>query len=556
VSGEVLMEGARWKALNTLMRTRAVPHQTSQGAVLWRDLVVLGAGTLLLVALTVQLWRSSGPLWSANPDPGYQYLLNGGNLVSRDPPGHFDHPGTSLQWLSGAISIIVTKLQAESSIRESLAIHPEVHATALVSVLIALFGVAVLALLATIRWFLGFSPALATLFVTAAGTLLTIPWLFLVQPEAIVVICATLVVALLVVYQFRGRQANVLIALALGTLLATGLTAKIIMLPMLVVTLILLRTRDRLVVLASFVVVGLLILKPLWAKWLEVVTWFISTAGNPGRTGETGRSWQVGSNLVAGVAQIGIYVVVLLVVVALTVAVFANRDRMLLSRSSFRWPIAMGTGIIITLLIAYKPTTIRDFTVLVPLTGGLVAWGIANVSRSVQRGFLILLGLLTIVSLTQVYRTNMDRADTTTTQSQEVARLLDGAGGRVALSFGAWSEGSALRFGNEWSFSRYSSTVMRRYPNELEYSLWHRKFYDVTDSGRVVLTCDELAKTVRSDGVTLLIARDFAHNPELLEIDGNEIVLEDSSRLLYTSKASTKTFVTMELQDVECPAKQ
>lgn len=518
----------------------------------WSELAVLATGCLLFVGLIIHLWRSSGPLWSANADPGYQYLLNGGNLVSRDPPGHFDHPGTSLQWVSGVISHVVARVGGDGSVRESLATFPEVHARALVSVLIATYGLVIFALVATMRRYLGFPASLAALLVIASGAVVTVPWVFLVQPEAIVAICSTLSIALLVIYESRGRAPHALAAVALGALVAGGMTAKIVMLPMVAVILIILRMRDRFIFLGTSIGMALLIMRPLWARSNEVISWFVSTANNPGRTGDTGRSWAVGPNLWTGVSQLGIYLVVLLFVVLLAAAVLANQSRKHGLRFVLRWPFAMLAGIVLTLLIAYKPSTIRDFTVLVPLSAALAAWALAGIARPKSQLALIMLGLFALASLFQASRVSLDRGSRSFSDAQDVAAVLERLDGKVALAYGAWTEGAALRFGNEWSFSRYSTAIKALYPNELEYSLWHRKFYHLTERGREVLGCDDLAQFVRRDGLSLVIPRAFAENQNLLTLDGDEMVLEDLSRLSFKIAPADGNFNLFLFTDVTC----
>ena len=39
------------------------------------------------------------PFYFTNTDPAYEYLINGVNLNYGVPPGHADHPGSTVQWL-------------------------------------------------------------------------------------------------------------------------------------------------------------------------------------------------------------------------------------------------------------------------------------------------------------------------------------------------------------------------------------------------------------------------------------------------------------------------
>src|SRR5260370_16114734 len=59
-----------------------------------------------LFLLSVLLTNASGPYYQfGNFDPDYCYLFNALNILTFHPPGHWDHPGTTLQLL-GAIVVL------------------------------------------------------------------------------------------------------------------------------------------------------------------------------------------------------------------------------------------------------------------------------------------------------------------------------------------------------------------------------------------------------------------------------------------------------------------
>ena len=65
------------------------------------------------------------PLWVFY-DPAYPYLYNGVVIIQGGVPGHTDHPGTSLQWISGIVSKLTHVLRDNgSSLSEDVVAHSE-----------------------------------------------------------------------------------------------------------------------------------------------------------------------------------------------------------------------------------------------------------------------------------------------------------------------------------------------------------------------------------------------------------------------------------------------
>jgi hypothetical protein len=62
---------------------------------------------ILLFCFPLILRSYHGPYYLGyNSDPAYAYLLNSLNILNGVPPGHTDHPGTTVQLL-GAVGILI-----------------------------------------------------------------------------------------------------------------------------------------------------------------------------------------------------------------------------------------------------------------------------------------------------------------------------------------------------------------------------------------------------------------------------------------------------------------
>ncbi len=81
----------------------------------------------------------SRSFFTTMPDPTYVYLINGTNLASGNfDVGHFDHPGTPVQWLV-ALVVFITHIFVDSNpINESVLVQPELYLRACATALILL----------------------------------------------------------------------------------------------------------------------------------------------------------------------------------------------------------------------------------------------------------------------------------------------------------------------------------------------------------------------------------------------------------------------------------
>src|SRR5476649_1503639 len=85
---------------------------------------------LLIPALTglcvCALRCARGPHWfAANLDPDYCYLLNSVSIAELNAPGHYHHPGTTVQMAGACVVRIAHLLTGTGTLRQDVLSAPE-----------------------------------------------------------------------------------------------------------------------------------------------------------------------------------------------------------------------------------------------------------------------------------------------------------------------------------------------------------------------------------------------------------------------------------------------
>jgi hypothetical protein len=228
-------------------------------------------------------------------DPAYVYLLNAMSIMHGYVPGHIDHPGTSVQILSGtilAVSWFVGRIVGQTALDFDSAIlnNPEFYLRAIACVFLVMNVGAILYLGCRIQRATG-SLLLALVvqvgFVLFAGLL---PWMAYVAPEAILIFSAALIMAvlsdILFPVQGHGDQAAVGRGILIGFFLALGLTAKVTFLPLLLLILVIPTSKEKIVAAVSFVSFAVLILLPAAPAMPRLIDWLARLTSHTGEYGD------------------------------------------------------------------------------------------------------------------------------------------------------------------------------------------------------------------------------------------------------------------------------
>ena len=146
-------------------------------------------------------------------DPAYAYLFNGMGLMRGFAPHHVDHPGTSLQMLTGIVSFsdwLVKRLFGATTLNfEASVLNDSESYLLTISVVLLILNVVAL-------FYLGLkiarsSGSLAVAMLAQAGYLLfasQLPRFAYVSPEALTIFSAAMVMGLLSPYLFSSDPEN------------------------------------------------------------------------------------------------------------------------------------------------------------------------------------------------------------------------------------------------------------------------------------------------------------------------------------------------------------
>lgn len=493
------------------------------------------AATLVLPAVAlVVLLRQLGslpPIWAWYLDPTYPYLLNGALIVQGGTPGHTDHPGTSFQWLLGGVEWIVHLFRGNGlSLSADVVANAEFYMNSSGGVLVGLFCVSLGYFGYRLTGAFGPVSGVVSVLLILAGLGVIGPWIMLLTPESLVVTCAVFVLALLApVIADRAAQPRVLIPIMVGLLVAIGMTAKIVFLPMVLVLPFCLRWRPLAVAAGSVLVSASLILIPIYSEVDRMLAWFFGVASNPGRYGdEPGTKWTVGQNLWSAAGQVGQLFQGFWIIMFLCLAILTYSISRRPIRKSIRTQVpAVGLVLAIaaTLALGYKSFTARDFVVLVPLVAVLAGLTLRNAltllrSNAAGGGRLLriipgaclvaclALALLGVDASTQVIEGKAAGA----TARVGASELLDEspANAWTAMSYGVQTPASALMFGDAYARRNFASFIGERFPRQLEYSLWDRRLsgWDA-DGTRMELGCAEVNTILESGRLNVVVADEY-----------------------------------------------
>lgn len=289
----------------------------------WGFLLLLPA-VFLLAAFWLR--ASAGPFWLwFNLDPDHVYLMSSLTLGEGHPPGHVDHPGTTVQTIGAAV-LKAAMPGATAAERATRAIGDSEHYLAIMAavqvtlVALAMLAAGAVAFIASGRlveaMLLQSGPLLIGLVLKHAPH---------VKPEPMLVAAMMLFMAMLAaslredwLERYRDRLAGGLGVLA-GFILATKITAA----PVLVLPLFVLGRWRAVIVYGALSVIALaLFLVPIWPVLGRMAEWIGSIAMGSGAYG-------------AGAGQV------------VDLAAYPGHVRKLLARPLFHGPLILAIGLVI-----------------------------------------------------------------------------------------------------------------------------------------------------------------------------------------------------------------
>lgn len=460
-------------------------------------------------------------------DPVYPYLYNGVVVVQRGTPGHTDHPGTSLQWLSGLVSWLVHLFRFESSdLANDVVANSTLYLQANGVVLLLVFSLSLTFLGLRTLNSLGATPTLALMSGFGACLRIWYPQVFLLSPESVVLTTTILILALMIpclastTYRF-SKSELVLIGLAF----AVGTTSKIIMLPLAFLFPFLLRPRQLLLIAVAFLVTVDVILTPVYSEIGRMRGWFLGIATSPTRYGSSSTDWQVLENMRSALKTLGeavsLYSISIFasIVIALGLLLLrgasANQSQ---SRSKWRSTLGLLIAIVLTYAMSYKPSVERDFialTVLVPLFIALttkVALDLMNEEYQALVWKLLKSGIVSVIILGFIQfpislYSDIHKIENWESSYAQVAEKLKAkeSTGWVAYAYNSPSISHASFFGNSWAKDLFQIELAEQFPRKLELDIWGKSIsgWD-SDFRESELNCEDL--NARLDSSRMFVA--------------------------------------------------
>jgi hypothetical protein len=226
------------------------------------------------------------PFYFTNTDPAYEYLINGVNLNYGVPPGHADHPGSTVQWLvflTNKIYSIITASNLE--LKVDFVNRPEHY---------AIFFSLVTILLHSLVMYLLTNKLLnvykKNTFIFYPTVLLLISHPFIeqiigIKPENLLIIATSLLLySILHFFEIKKSKESIMIPVTLGTIFAFGVSSKFTFILFAGILLFIKNTTNKIIFVLTSVLVALVINIKLIGVFSY--TWFVNIVFYGGRYGQ------------------------------------------------------------------------------------------------------------------------------------------------------------------------------------------------------------------------------------------------------------------------------
>ena len=469
-------------------------------------------------------------------DPSYAYLYNGVVITQGGIPGHTDHPGTSLQWISGIISQIFhasrnTGISLAQDVVTNSGSFIRVNGLLLSAIFSLSFGVFGFRILKQLG-------ALECVIATAvfwAGFRLWYPQLFILSPESLVLSSSILVIALLIPSLFKTHhQMMDKTLIFIGMLLSVGLTSKVIAFPILVMIPFLLAPRQLALIAVSLVSTTVLILVPVYSRAGLMLDWFFGIATKPSRYGQdTAEQLSIRRNIQNALTrlfsitpQLIVYFVGALILV---IGIFALRKRnssRTMKVENWRPFIGLLLSILTTCATGFKQSVERDFVLLVVLVPVFVLLAfqkfkplIMNLQSVGSCRLLTVIAVVTvfgssIITLRAVRETSLDLGAIEKSYEEVMTEVTNlGNSNWIASAYGAPGFSEAALFGSFWASNAFSKELMKTFPRHMELNIWNKTIrgWD-RNASMTSLDCSEINERSQSSGLYILIPQNYLND--------------------------------------------
>lgn len=231
--------------------------------------------------------------FTTTPDPVYCYLINGTNLANGVfDVGHFDHPGTPVQWLTGVIIFFSHIFISGSPANQSVFADPELYLGISAGVLICLLMLSVFLSGKLIYDHTHNLPMALAFQLIPVSSYISVTFMARIMPESLLIISLNYYLAFLWVHchkkenisEFSYDKWNNILGFSFFSALL--ITTKITCFPFIFIPLFFInRFQQKILFLITTFIVAAIIIFPVWPKLPKMFGWLQEVATHSGHYG-------------------------------------------------------------------------------------------------------------------------------------------------------------------------------------------------------------------------------------------------------------------------------
>lgn len=458
---------------------------------------------LLLFCLPLVLKSYYGPYFLGyNSDPDYAYLLNSLNIINGIPPGHTDHPGTTVHLL-GAVGLIVKWLSHMAtggllSVNELVLRHPE-ESLQTINILIN-----IIIFIAIIITSLSLHKAMKDIGSVIVFQLsLLIPLqiklsLFRVNPEPLLVFSVIVLSGLLAQYQKRIPETIYWFKMPIlvGIIMGFGLATKVTFLPLLLFIALFPTAKERLLAVWGCVTSFLLFTLPIISQFTRMWNWFKSLMLHKGiyGKGDVGVPaitvlWENLLNLIQQEPFLFIFMACYLIFILIIKCL--NKQKVTDNKLLF-----LGIGVIIVqYIMTAKHPGIHYMIPAITLTALLNATLMTSLKQHIiitnaRIGEVLLYALIIVGLIYGIISTKSWALESISNLQDDIKSsnvIATTKGCSIINHYRSSSIEYALAFGNDYANASYGKELSIIYPDVLFYNIWSGTFYNYIKTLDVVM---------------------------------------------------------------------
>ncbi len=483
------------------------------------DYLIISISFIAFTFNLIRFSRTQLPIFKHNIDPGYEYLLNGINLIHFQPPGHLDHPGFPLQILIAITfrAVFVFRYilfqNPNLNIKSDFVLQSEVYALGVISVLMLIQIISVLWLCKKIyNHYKSIFVALYPILIFSNFEIMN--FITTIRPESLLFSLTNLLIAFFISYFKNGSVKKVgRSVIYMGIIVALGILTKIIFAPFLVVFFFLKQTRFKLIFTFSFLSAFITIVFPIRSSLS--LSWFINIVSNRGRHGDYVEPKNF-LQFLNGLQELNIQVTPYFYL-SLSFFVFFYFFRKSIDPLTWNVLFISITTILLFSLLNIKDASPQDFISLTSLCSLVVVLSLIEFKALINRlqnknvtlffySFMIIFVIHLVYSLLLV---NQAILNYKLRDSKHVYNYLSSnLNSYVVSSFKVPTQFSALMFGNfYYGPGIISDELYSKYPKNIEFNIWDNQFYNARGDR---FKCQELSNLL-SDSNGILVITDNLH---------------------------------------------